>query len=74
MTTAGQTDDKGPLTIRFKGVNITPGGFIEAETVNRQRAMSEDINTQFNAIPFGGNAGRKNVGTEHDGTPVAAVR
>jgi predicted RNase H-like nuclease (RuvC/YqgF family) len=39
--------EHGPTTIRFKGVNITPGGFIAAETVNRQRAMSADINTPF---------------------------
>jgi hypothetical protein len=49
-------EDKGPTTIRYKGVNITPGGFIAAETVNRQRAESADINTQFNGIPYGGNA------------------
>jgi len=49
-------EEKGPTTIRFKGVNITPGGFIAAETVNRQRAESADINTPFNAIPYGGNA------------------
>jgi hypothetical protein len=56
-TSAGQNpDDKGPLTIRFKGVDITPGGFIAAETVNRQRGMSDDINTQFNSAPYGGNA------------------
>ena len=53
---AGQDEEKGPLTIRFKGVSITPGGFIAAETVNRQRALSDDINTQFNSIPFGGNS------------------
>ena len=54
---AGQGDEeKGPLTIRFKGVNITPGGFLAAETVNRQRAMGDVINTQLNAIPYGGNA------------------
>jgi hypothetical protein len=51
-----KAEDKGPLSIRFKGVTITPGGFIAAETVNRQRAQSADINTPFNAIPFGGNA------------------
>ncbi|HXX14801.1 MAG TPA: hypothetical protein VEJ47_07840 [Candidatus Eremiobacteraceae bacterium] len=58
MTTSGAQGDeeKGPLTIRFKGINITPGGFLAAETVNRTRAMSDDINTQFNAIPFGGNS------------------
>jgi hypothetical protein len=49
-------EEKGPTTIRFKGVNIIPGGFIAAETVNRQRAESADINTQFNGIPFSGNA------------------
>ena len=49
-------EEKGPTTIRFKGVNITPGGFIAAETVNRQRAESADINTNFNATPFGGNS------------------
>jgi hypothetical protein len=53
--TAGQGDeDKGPLTIRFKGVNITPGGFVAAETVNRQHAMVDDINTQLNSIPYSG--------------------
>jgi hypothetical protein len=56
MNTAAQEDQgKGPLTIRFKGVSITPGGFLAAETVNRQHALSDDINTQFNAIPFSGN-------------------
>jgi hypothetical protein len=57
-TTAGQggTEEKGPTTIRFKGVDLTPGGFIEAATINRQRAESADINTQFNGIPYGGNA------------------
>ena len=49
-------DEKGPATIRFKGVNLTPGGFIEAATINRQRGMSSDINTPFNSIPYGNNA------------------
>jgi hypothetical protein len=53
---AGDAEEKGPTTIRFKGVNITPGGFIAAETVNRQRAESADINTQFNGIPYAANA------------------
>jgi hypothetical protein len=52
----GGAEDKGPTTIRFKGVNITPGGFIAAETVNRQRAMSSDINTPLNSIPFADNS------------------
>lgn len=49
------TED-GPASIRYKGVSITPGGFIAAETVYRTRANSADINTPFNSIPFGGNS------------------
>ncbi|HKM67059.1 MAG TPA: hypothetical protein VJX70_07830 [Candidatus Acidoferrum sp.] len=49
-------EDKGPMTIRFKGINITPGGFIAAETVNRQHATGDDINTQFTGIPYNGNS------------------
>jgi hypothetical protein len=41
-------------TIRFKGVELTPGGFLAAETVNRQRAISADINTPFANTPFSG--------------------
>ena len=47
---------ESPTTIHYKGVNITPGGFLAAETVYRQRAESADINTQFNGIPFSGNS------------------
>ncbi len=45
---------ESPLAIHYKGVTITPGGFLAAETVWRQRALAADINTPFNAIPFGG--------------------
>ena len=53
---AKKSSDHGPMTIRYKGVSITPGGFIAAETVNRQRAESADINTPFTGIPYGANA------------------
>ncbi|HKI11350.1 MAG TPA: hypothetical protein VKA02_04495 [Candidatus Acidoferrum sp.] len=53
---AKKAAEHGPSTIRFKGVNITPGGFIEAATINRQRAESADINTNFNGIPYPANA------------------
>lgn len=49
------TED-GPGSIRYKGVSITPGGFIAAETIFRSRATSADINTPFNSIPFSGNS------------------
>src|SRR4029077_14081394 len=47
--------EEGPASIRYKGITITPGGFVAAETVSRQRATSSDINTPFNSIPYSGN-------------------
>jgi hypothetical protein len=41
-----------PATIHYKGISITPGGFLAAETVYRTRANSADINTPLNSIPF----------------------
>lgn len=43
-----------PDTLHFKGVDLTPGGFLAAETVDRQRGIGGDVNTQFNGIPFAG--------------------
>ncbi|HVO57916.1 MAG TPA: hypothetical protein VMT51_09500 [Dongiaceae bacterium] len=43
---------ESPSTIHYKGVTITPGGFLAAETVFRNRAASSDINTPFTGIPF----------------------
>src|SRR5581483_1747881 len=34
----------------------TPGGFVAAETVTRQRANESSINTPFNSIPYQGNS------------------
>ena len=47
---------ESPATLHYKGINITPGGFVAAETVNRTRAASSDINTAFTGIPYDGNA------------------
>jgi hypothetical protein len=49
---AKPTPDEGPGTIRFKGVNLTPGGFVAAETIYRSRATSGDIATPFTGTPF----------------------
>jgi hypothetical protein len=43
-----------PIAIHYKGVTITPGGFMAAETVWRQKALSADVNTPFNSAPFNG--------------------
>ncbi len=45
-----------PTAIHYKGITITPGGFVAAETVTRQRANEASINTPFNSIPYQGNA------------------
>jgi len=46
--------EDGPSSIHYKGVNITPGGFIEAATVSRSRGTGGDINTPFTGIPYPG--------------------
>lgn len=50
------SDLESPLALHFKGITITPGGFIAGETVWRPHATFGDINTPFNAIPFSGAA------------------
>jgi hypothetical protein len=41
-----------PASLRFKGVNLTPGGFAAFEGVWRQHSVNSDINTPLNSIPF----------------------
>jgi hypothetical protein len=43
-----------PTVIHFKGVTLTPGGFLAAETVRRSRALGGDINTPFNSLTLPG--------------------
>ena len=45
---------ESPLAIHFKGITITPGGFLAAESVYRNRALGADINTPFNGLNFPG--------------------
>lgn len=45
---------ENPVALHFKGITITPGGFLAAETVRRSRALGADINTPFNAVPMPG--------------------
>jgi hypothetical protein len=51
-TTAPASELEGPLTIRFKGISITPGGFAAAETVRRSQALGADVSTPFNSVPL----------------------
>src|SRR5690349_5315878 len=47
---------ESPAALHYKGITITPGGFVAAETVTRQRAAAADINTPFTGIPYTANA------------------
>ena len=47
-------DMEGPLTIHFKGINITPGGFVAAEFLRRSRALGADVVTPFNNLTMPG--------------------
>jgi Skp family chaperone for outer membrane proteins len=41
-----------PATLHYKGITLTPGGFVAGETVYRSKATGGDIPTAFNAIPY----------------------
>ena len=43
-----------PTSLHYKGVTLTPGGFMAAETVWRQKALAADVNTPFGSTPFNG--------------------
>ena len=45
-----------PTAIHFKGITLTPGGFLAAESVWRQHALSADVNTPFTSVPFSGSS------------------
>jgi hypothetical protein len=45
-------DQENTYSIRFKGITFSPGGFLAAETVWRQRSVQADVNTPFTSAPF----------------------
>ena len=45
-----------PTAIHVKGITITPGGFLAAETSYRTRALGADVNTPFNSVPMPGSS------------------
>src|SRR5438067_1787026 len=47
-------ETESPIAISYKGITLTPGGFLAAETVWRQHGMASDVNTPFNSVPFSG--------------------
>ena len=51
---------ESPLALHYKGITITPGGFMAAEFVRRSRALGADINTPFNSLTMPG-ASQSNI-------------
>ena len=41
-----------PATLHYKGITLTPGGFLAGETIWRSKATGGDIPTPFNALPY----------------------
>lgn len=46
--------NESPLALRYKGITVTPGGFLAAEFVRRSRALASDVNTPFNSLTMPG--------------------
>jgi hypothetical protein len=51
-----QDGTEPPASIHIKGITLTPGGFMEGAGVWRQRALSADVTTPFNSVPFAGSS------------------
>jgi hypothetical protein len=47
---------ESPVALHFKGVTLTPGGYLAAEFVRRSRALGEDVATPFNSLTMPGAA------------------
>ena len=45
---------EGPVTIHFRGINITPGGYVEAAFIRRSRALAADLPTPYNSVTMPG--------------------
>jgi hypothetical protein len=57
VTTIQETQkniSESPMALHYKGITITPGGFLAAEFVRRSRALGADVNTPFNSITMPG--------------------
>jgi hypothetical protein len=49
-----QTAQESPLALHYKGITITPGGFLAAEFVRRSRALAADVNSPLNSVTMPG--------------------
>ena len=54
LSSPAQANNDQPTSLRYRGITLTPGGFMAAETVWRQKTLASDVNTPFNSVPFDG--------------------
>jgi len=47
-------DIANPTVLHYKGVALTPGGFLAGETIYRTKATGGDIPTAFSSLPYEG--------------------
>jgi len=47
---------ESPLALHFKGVTLTPGGFLDAVFIRRSRALADDAATPLNSVQMPGAA------------------
>ncbi len=50
---------ENPTSVHFKGIMLTPGGFLAAEGVYRNRALGADVNTPLNSVAMPGSGTNK---------------
>ncbi len=54
MEESQKRESEPPTALHFRGITITPGGFLAAESVWRSRALASDVNTPFNSVTMPG--------------------
>jgi|SRR5208283_590792 len=50
---------ESPMTIHYKGITLTPGGFLEATALMRTRNENADIANTYSGIPLNGTSNSK---------------
>jgi hypothetical protein len=53
------SDLQNPVSIHYRGLTLTPGGYVTLDGVARSRNENADTTSNFGAIPFGGTANSK---------------
>jgi len=51
---------EGLMSFRYKGLTLTPGGFLEGTMLVRTRNENADIANNYSAIPLNGSPNAKN--------------